>query len=497
MPSSRLSTVILSVCILLLIFFTFSLWSPVHSAQGKAAGLVSEDAPPIHPNARPSQGPIESLSDVRLKQAEAFIEKAREVAASPIGPPYKDKFGTLGDLTRSAREWVRFLDEAPESEETRKLHEAVEAAIASMYPFLSHSPKHPGSTEPFADLRASFKAGSRGIVVPTGKGTMRWAAHLISALQDVLRTSLPILVVYAGEQDFPAEDRREFQARFINVDFMDILLEVDDSTLKLGGGGWAIKAFAALYAPYEEVILLDADCVFVQPPEVLFNDAYYIQTGALLFHDRLLWQHSQRGRHDWWRSQIKHPSSALEKSLCWTDDWAEEEDSGAVVLNKSRLGVLMGLLHTSWQNSKAVRDEVTYRMTYGDKETWWFGLELSGAKYAFEDHYGGMVGWPHAEQPANENEDKICSFYIAHVDSDDKLLWYNGSLLKFKRGSNRTDFGLPTHLMIDGKWHKDGSVEEESCMDEKSASKLSDDTLHILDKTIAAAKQIDEDLKLV
>ncbi|KAL2203443.1 hypothetical protein CC79DRAFT_1277918 [Sarocladium strictum] len=451
----------------------------------------------MHPNAQLSQGPVESVSNVRLKQAEAIIEKARGMAASPIESPYTDKFGTLGNFTRSAREWVQFLDEAPESEDTRELREAVEAAITNLYPFLSHSPRHPGSTTPFRDLRASFEAGSRGIVVPTGKGTMRWAAHLISALQDVLGTRLPILVVYAGEQDFPADDRGDFQSRFVDVDFMDILLQVDDSTLKLGDGGWAIKAFAALYAPYQEIILLDADCVFVQSPEVLFDDTSYVQTGALLFHDRLLWQHARQDRLDWWRSQVEDPSPALKKSLCWTEGWSEEEDSGVVVLNKSRLDVLMGLLHTSWQNSKAVRDEVTYRMSYGDKETFWFGLELSGARYAFEDHYGGMVGWPHAEQPTNENEDKICSFYIAHVDSDDELLWYNGSLLKFKRGSNTTDFGIPTHLMMDGKWHKDGSVEEESCMDEKTASKLSDNVLQVLDKTIAAAKEVDQDLKLV
>ncbi|KAK0392376.1 LOW QUALITY PROTEIN: hypothetical protein NLU13_1871 [Sarocladium strictum] len=482
LPTSRLTSVLLSVCILFFVLLSLSLWTP---AQHGSAVLVPEDAP----------RPDEVSPAVRLKQAqaEAIIKKAKEVAESPIVSPYKDKFGTLGQLTST---WIEFLDDVPASEDKHVLHEAIEGAIATLYPYLLHSPKHPGSTTPFADLRASFEPGSRAFVIPTGKSTMRWAAHLITALQDVLETRLPIIIVYAGELDFPIGDRQILQSHFENIEFMDMINVVDDSTLKLGTGGWAIKAFAALYAPYEQVIVADADCVFVQPPEVLFDDPAYTETGALLFHDRLLRQHSHQDRHDWWKSQIQQPSPALNKSLVWNDDWSEEGDSGVVVLDKSRLDVLTGLLHVAWQNSKAVREEVSYRKTYGDKETWWFGLELSGSKYAFEEHYGGMVGWPHAEQPKNKDEDKICSFYIAHVDARDELLWYKGGLLKFKRGDQK-EFGLPTHLMVDGTWHKDGSVEEESCMDHASATELSDETIGILEMIIAAAKEVDIDLGLV
>ncbi|KAH8179025.1 mannosyltransferase [Sarocladium implicatum] len=298
------------------------------------------------------------------------------------------------------------------------------------------------------------------------------------------------MIVYAGDRDFPPEDRNKMQSRFMNTEFLDITTVANDSTLGLGDGGWAIKAFAALYAPFEQVILVDADCVFAQPPELLFQDSSYIETGALLFHDRLLWQHSYRERHDWWRSQIDHPSATLNKSLVWSEDYAEEGDSGIVVLDKSRLDVLTGLLHVAWQNSKAVRDEITYKLTYGDKESWWFGLELSGATYAFESHYGSMVGWPRSDPGKDGDKEKVCSFYIGHVDTKAELFWYNGGLLVNKRVDAKT-FGVPSHLMIDGKWHKGGNRKEDSCMDKAQALVLSEKTIHVLARSIELAKELD------
>lgn len=124
-----------------------------------------------------------------------------------------------------------------------------------------------------------------------------------------------ILIVYAGDENLPPSDRARMHSRFSEIQFLDILTVVDDATLKLVNGGWATKAFAALYAPVEEVSLLNADSVFVQAPETLFEDSSYTSTGVLLFHDRLLWQHAFAEHLDWWRSQIHDPSAELNKSL--------------------------------------------------------------------------------------------------------------------------------------------------------------------------------------
>lgn len=489
MPHSRLTTAILSVCSLVLIVITLTIWSPSYHPTSPPPPVPP---PGTHPQSPSS--PTESSQTSWQKQAEMIIRDAKSFVKEPIHPPYKHRFYDLGQRTQIARRWLEFLHDAPKSEDTRAVLEAVESAIGSMYPYLQNSPKHPGSKTPFTDLHSSMIPGSRGIVIPTGKATMRYATHLIGSLKDVLHSELPVQVVYAGDKDLPAEDRERLRSRFSEVEFLDILSLIDDTTTKLEEGGWAIKAFAALYAPFEQVILLDADCVFVQPPENLFSHPSYASTGALLFHDRLLWQHNFRERHNWWISQIHEPSATLNKSLVWTEDYAEEGDSGVVVVDKSRLDVLMGLLHIAWQNTEAVREEVTYKITYGDKESWWFGFELSGSGYSFERHYATMVGW--LRDKAGGSMQRICSFVIGHLDDRDEVLWYNGGLLKNKR-LDPLEFGLPTHMMVDGTWEKGATKDDMSCMLGSSGKPLSREVDQILDKSIILAKELDAEFGFV
>ena len=91
----------------------------------------------------------------------------------------------------------------------------------------------------------------------------------------------------------------------------------------------------------------------------------------------------------------------------------------------------------------------TYRITYGVKESWWFGSGLSGVPFAFENHYSSIVGWLKAR-------DGVCGF-------NDKLLRYNGSLVKNK-AADATTFEVPTHWMMDATWEKSGSKPEISCI---------------------------------
>lgn len=110
------------------------------------------------------------------------------------------------------------------------------------------------------------------------------------SLRKVLGCHLPIQIVYAGENDLPKKERDRIAklTRATDVEFLDIFTIFDDTSLKLKDGGWAIKAFALLGSHFEEVILLDADAVFIQQPERLYAQTAYIEKGALLLHDRLL-----------------------------------------------------------------------------------------------------------------------------------------------------------------------------------------------------------------
>ncbi|KAI9697331.1 MAG: hypothetical protein M1820_007837 [Bogoriella megaspora] len=370
-----------------------------------------------------------------------------------------------------------------------KLTEEVEHAILSLFPFLRSPPK-PDDRTPLATLRDQQIPGSRGIVISTGKGQFRYACHLIRNLRDVLGSSLPIEIAYAGEDDLPVEHRNGLKSLGDNIDTVDVLTVFSDDTLKLREVGWSIKPFALLASKFEEAILMDADAVFLQRPEILLDEhSGYGSTGALLFHDRLLWQNVFKDRAKWWREQMKGhmPSPALLQSKVWMEGYAEEEDSGVIVLNKSSVRTVLGILHICWQNTKEVRDAWTYKLTYGDKESWWFGLELSGVPYAFEEHYGAVLG-----EPRHENkEQKVCGFSIAHLGEHQRLLWFNGSLLKNK-AVNLTEYWTPTHWMVDAEWRKGATKPDMSCMIGDSPQEVPPEAIDVIKRSIEKAHELDK-----
>ena len=410
--------------------------------------------------------------------------------------PFDQHFGERGQRAVTIRKWIEIADSLPASDEKTRIEEAVEKAITATFPYLSNPPN--GSRTPFKSLRESYitdskKRGSRGIVIPVGKKNLRMACQLVASVTRVHKSSLPIELAYAGDEDLGPEERHLVKELFPNEDvsFLNVLSVFDDSTLALGTGGWAIKPFALLASRFGEVILADADTVFVKKPEAIFRQKGYKRKGALMFHDRLIDKERYMSRHTWWREQVVHPSEEVGKSLSWTENYAEEADSGIVVVNKGRLDVLMGLLHAGWQNSKDVREKVTYKVTYGDKESYWFGLELTEGPYEFEKYYGGIAGWMGTrEGPAAVKDPQVCSYVIAHPDDDEKgLLWYNGSLLKNKVSADR-EYLVPSHWMINGTWDK-GLRPHFSCMKGGVLFEISEKERRILEKSVEEAKRLD------
>ncbi|RGP75732.1 hypothetical protein FSPOR_530 [Fusarium sporotrichioides] len=442
---------------------------------------------------------LKSLESVRLG-AQYFVDY-------PLNDKPKEIFGELGQRTQLLRTWIEEL-EGHDENDRRETADIVGQLTESLFPWLNSVN---GVSPPLANiydrLGISYKTTSAkghtvpaGIVIPTGDKTLRFACHLIASLTQVHNTSLPIQVVYAGDDDLSAQGRKKIQqaANGVTIEMVDVLTVFNDTSLKLAEGGWAIKPFAALASHYEKVILLDADAVFFQDPQRLLEQDRFNETGVLLFHDRLLWKNGFPDRQDWWHDQIKHPSPETDKSLVWTERYSEEGDSGLVVVDKSRLDVLLGLIHIGWQNSDQVRNEVTYKITYGDKESWWIGFEATGSRYSFSPHYGGIVGWLKDDKKDNDKKEevRVCSFVIAHVDQDDRLLWYNGGLLKNK-AVNQTEFEVPTHWMIDQTWHKGGSKKDMSCMAGKTVSELLNGEKDVLRRAIGVAKDVDEKLDLI
>ena len=479
----------------LALVFILTLIQQRHNLRGVIAPHIGTDSqkPSEKPSEQRPNAPIQSSSSTAPQYNDAALTQLLHTVSTTSTyftdyPLPASDFGKMGKRLQVLQDWIEAsqnLADRMSAEEAKALHDRIDQTALSLFPFL-RDPLQSSDTS-LSHLRQKFESGSKGIVIPTGKKTFRYACHLISNLRDALGSKLPIEIVYAGDSDLPSNHRDFMKGLGKDIETVDILQVFDDTTLDLQHGGWAIKTFAALGSKFEQTMVLDADAIFLQAPEsILEHHSGYKSTGTLLFHDRLLWQHAFKERHEWWKQQLEHhtPSPALSKSLVYNKDYAEECDSGLVVLDKSRLSVLLGLLHASWQNTKKVRDDWTYKMGFGDKESWWFGLELSGAEYTFEDHYGGMLG------DLNDEKNKVCSFTIAHFDEKDKLLWYNGSLLKNKLRNN-TEFDVPTSYMIDGVWEKGASKPDISCMRDATIIDTSEEERKILRKSVDGAKAID------
>ncbi|KAI4196788.1 MAG: hypothetical protein LQ350_006358 [Teloschistes chrysophthalmus] len=454
--------------------------------------ISPSEQPPngVFGDASPASSILTSPSkDESLTQLVQTIAVTSEYLADH--PLASSEFGQMGKRIQILQRWIEARENLHSSSAglPRELTDSIDKTTSSLFPFLP--PPLDAPDDALGHFRRRFEKGSKGIVIPTGRKTFRYACHLISNMRDTLNSKLPIEIMYAGDSDLPLEYRQFITQLGPNIEVTDITQIFDDSTLDLTHGGWAIKPFAALASRFEQVMLLDADAIFLQQPESIFNThTGYQTTGTLLFHDRLLWQGMFKDRHSWWEHHLAHqkPSQALSKSLVYNEGYAEEQDSGVVVLDKSRLPILLGLLHTCWQNAREVREKWTYKMGYGDKESWWFGLELVGAEYTFEEHYGSIIGTSITNNKGGK--DRVCGFTIAHLDEAGKLLWYNGSLLKNKAVDERL-FDVPTHWMVDGVWEKGSQKRDMSCVRDGRGGEMGREEREVVEKSVGRAREID------
>lgn len=429
-------------------------------------------------------GTVEPVA-VRNERFESAFLWASDVQGDPVNI---SEFKELGHRLNTVKQWVSYVDNARlpdvEREDWTRL---INTVVSDLVPFIQH-----GETEEGAHLdrlRGTFVPGSRGLVIATGKDRFRYACHLVGNIRHVLKSELPIQIAYAGEDDLPRVYRDFIVGLAANVSVFDVTAIFDEDIAGLRDSGWGIKPFAVLGSTFEQAILLDADAIFLQPPEVIFDEhPGYLERGNVLFHDRLLSKGGYKARHDWWEHELSghNLSDTIKLSKAYNDGYGEEGDSGVVAIDKSRTDVLFGLLHIAWQNTKDVRQKYTYVQGHGDKESWWFGFELTSTAYSMEEHYGSIVGH-------EVDEEAVCGFTIAHVDHKRKLLWYNGSLLKNKR-EDLSEFDVPFEWMIDGEWEKGTNKEDLSCMFDAPVHAIDNVSVIVITQSVERAMRIDRSL---
>jgi hypothetical protein len=260
---------------------------------------------------------------------------------------------------------------------------------------------------------------------------MNFTLVALKALQ-IIETELPIEVIYSTVDDLSFDNQQILKTMFPKVRLIDLSsMAFNDSYLKLRG--WEIKPFAVLASRFEQVLLMDADVLFFEKPEILFKNKYFIQTGTLFFYDR---------------PKLK------EKAIKWIETFSSNnnqplpirtQESGVVLIDKSR--VLFGLLSICKLNDYQERKRVTYHYLYGDKDTWWLGFHIINMPYSFVPTMTGGIGQIVMDQM---NKPMVCG-QILHFDENNTLIWWNGGMLKNRYKSNK-DLLLIDGWLAEGKW---------------------------------------------
>ncbi|ORY47864.1 hypothetical protein BCR33DRAFT_658065 [Rhizoclosmatium globosum] len=299
----------------------------------------------------------------------------------------------------------------------------VEDLTRHLYPWLSHRYK---STNKIIRFQEDIeKSDETGIVMSVGRKQFPDAIHSIYTLHKILKSKLPIEVHYCGERDLTA-DMVEALMKMPNVKPVN-LLEHFPQEIHVSEG-WSTKPYAILASSFRTVILMDADVRFFQPPEnITSSSKIFDEYGLLFYHDRSI----QRSMPDYasWFKFINPQPTRYGSTLRYTNSLSyHEQESGVVIIDKSRIGALHSLLLACAFNSFTYRSE-TYKHMYGDKETFWISWELLRVPYRFSPTYAGALG-------VKTSDDTVCG-NLFHVDEFLNPVWWNGGMWEVKEAKTR------------------------------------------------------------
>lgn len=187
----------------------------------------------------------------------------------------------------------------------------------------------------------------RGIVICGGGIRYFTNAWVCINMLRHLKCSLPIQLWHLGPAEVDGRMKALLSPLGVDcVDANDVRKEFPICRLK----GWELKPYALLHCSFREVLLLDADNVPVVNPEVLFDTASYLRTGAIFWPDynRLP---AKKAKPVWTSCGLSMPKE-------------HEFESGQIIVNKAR--TWRALCLTLWFNENS---DFYYHQVHGDKET--------------------------------------------------------------------------------------------------------------------------------
>jgi len=310
----------------------------------------------------------------------------------------------------------------------------------SLYPWVYND-----KFESLGDVIKSYEG--RGIVMCVGNYHFNFARSAIDTLRYVVKTKLPIEIFYNGENDLP-EEKREELSKFDNIYLRDISEYFDHKIIDLGG--WAIKPFSILASRFEEVILMDADAVYMRDPAILFEDEGYKEKGTVFFRDRTLFPGSHGGSQ-WLKSWMVDPLPDTRELRYWKEETSHEMESSTVVINKTKN--ILGLLSVCKLNEKRIRDDVVYNHVHGDKETFWIGFDMARQPYNLLPAPSVMVGELAVGEAGDEPYERQICGHVGHTTRDGKVLFWNDHIVKDKNDDkyNKKLLHFDVYFIEDGE----------------------------------------------
>jgi hypothetical protein len=288
----------------------------------------------------------------------------------------------------------------------------------------------------------------RGIAMCSSRTTIHDALSLMNQIRNIWQSSLPIAVMHCDEIGVTSEDpsdMKRFKEFANNLLFVDICknngvysssnenettANPDSLVIPIFNKfalakrlrSWYCKSAALLFAPFQEVLVVDLDTIWFKKPDTVFDYSGYQKSGALFFRDRFYhylgtdptkksfheltldlfnnyslpkptkqYAKEQIGKNGivyFWRNLANKADPQLENY----------QDSSVLVLDRSRhprfLKILASLIPS-------------FNIGWGDKEMYWMTAVISREEFTFEPFLTGNYG--------------PCGF-ILHFDPNDSPL---------------------------------------------------------------------------
>jgi len=199
---------------------------------------------------------------------------------------------------------------------------------------------------------------------------------------------------------------------------------------EVNASGYQIKAFALFSTNVRHAMVLDADVIPMTNLDVIFDDAAYVETGALFNPDFFMWEFML------WKGPFARTMfgmSPLKNTLLTMD-------SSLFVFDRERHWRGLHVAH-----ALNLRHDITYRYVLGDKDTYWIALDMCGERWSLTDdispgslsvtncEYGG--GW--------RGHIQFCRGVLTHINEVDFMC----VALRYLRDKELDESTLFTHTI--------------------------------------------------